>query len=200
MNAPARRLVPVVLTLWLASACSIPSRAWLAGDGGRDAPVAPQEPPATRSQEKPRVQEPEEEEEAPRRSGRPFLIGVLLYLPNRVLDLLDVARAGVEVGPGVGLDLTATEYLRLGLMARTSAGVGYETLRHLPVKAAGETYLDVGPLGINPAFPLPWYRNTWDLRVEAHVLLVGAHVAVNPAEIADAILGLTTFDLMDDDY
>jgi len=154
----------------------------------------PQEP---EKQEKPKTQEKEEE---PPREGRSAGHVILLYIPNRLLDIFDIARFGVNAGPGVGADVEATEYLRAAAMSRISAGVGYETLRHLPVMAGAESELALGPVGTTAAIPYTWYRNTWDVRVELHVLIVGAHVAVNPAEILDAILGFTTIDIMDDDY
>jgi hypothetical protein len=164
----------------------------LEGDAGRDGLIpAERQEPATAQESKPEEEPPEE---------RSFLHVLLLYIPNRIVDLLDIARFGIDVGPGIGLDLTATEYARLALLTRISAGVGYQTLRHMPVKAGAESNFGVGPFGANVGFPLTWYRNTWDLRVEAHLLIVGAHVAVNPAEILDAVLGLTTFDLLGDDF
>ena len=47
---------------------------------------------------------------------------ILLYLPNRILDLLEVVLLGVHVGPGIGLDLRVTRFIQLA--ADTSADVG----------------------------------------------------------------------------
>jgi hypothetical protein len=91
--------------------------------------------------------------------------------------------------------------VRAAAMFRTSVGIGYETLRHLPYKVGAESYADLGPVSTGAAVGGPlWYREFWDIRPEIHVLLVGAHVAVNPAEILDAILGFATIDIMGDDY
>src|SRR5262245_21319436 len=200
--------VPLVLVSLLSACAARASRAYAFPTGDwsdlrdQDAP-APQSPPRyaeERKQERRADERDEREKKEKPSEGRSLVHTLLLYVPNRVLDVLDVARAAVDVGPGTGVDLTGTEYMRLGMLARTSAGAGYETARHLPVKLAAESYLDVGPLGVNPGFPITWYRNTWDLRIEAHLFILGAHVAVNPAEIFDAVLGLTTFDLMGDDF
>lgn len=138
-----------------------------------------------------------EEEEEERRS---FLVSLLLYLPNRIIDIFDFVRAGVSVGPGIGIDLTATEYLNLSLMTRASVGLGYQTLRHLPIEAASYAMIGVGPLKMSGDPGLSWHRSPGDIRVELHVLLVGAHVAVEPFEIFDFIVGLIGFDPMDDDF
>jgi hypothetical protein len=187
--------VPALLAL---AACA---RAPLGIDGGlraseRESLVNASAAAASTAQDEPKKQDAPKEEE---KKGRPILTTVILYLPNRVVDLFDIARAGVEVGPGIGIDLTATEAASVAFMSRTSVGIGYETLRHLPFKMGGEFYAGVGPIqpGIGGE---NWYRNFWDLRVELHVLLVGAHVAVNPGEIVDFIVGIFTFDPMHDDF
>jgi hypothetical protein len=129
-----------------------------------------------------------------------ILMVLLLYIPNRIFDAGDVVRAGVNLGPGIGADLCATESLSVAAMFRTSVGVGYETLRHMPVVWGGESYAAVGPVSSKVVGGPIWYRQYWDIRPELHVVLVGAHVAVNPAEIADFFLGFTTIDIMNDDY
>ena len=170
---------------------------WVARDE-RPAVLAEAQEPPPKQDSKSQEAKPAAKEEEP--EGRSLVHILLLYIPNRILDVFDIARFGVDVGPGFGIDLTATEFLRLGFLSRFSVGAGLQTLRHMPVKGGAESYNEIGPLSANTGFPISWYRNTWDLRVEAHVLLVGAHVAVNPAEILDAILGFTTFDLMNDDF
>jgi hypothetical protein len=162
---------------------------------------SPQESkPESTSEQKPETTETKKEEK-PEKKSRPLLLGILLYLPNRVMDLFDIVRFGVDVGPGVGVEAEVTEYAQAGAMVRTSVGAGFQTLRHLPIKAAlAESYAAVGPLAIEPTAGVGWYRNTWDVRVEAHVAIVGAHVAVNPAEILDFFLGFLTIDTMDDDF
>lgn len=137
-------------------------------------------------------------DEAPKES-RSFLHGVLMYLPNRVIDLFDVARAGVNVGPGIGVDLAATEALQAQAFTHASVGLGLESLRHSPVFAGSEAGLGVGPLGAVGDAGATWYRSPTDLRVGAYVALVGAHVAVDPVEILDFIFGFLTIDLRDDD-
>ena len=152
----------------------------------------------------PRDDEPKEaskkksEEES--ESGRSAAHVILLYIPNRFLDLFDMVRFGIDVGPGIGAIITPTEYLQVSFLTRISAGVGFQTFRHLPFKAGADSEVGFGILTIEANPGINWYRNVWDLRVELHVLLVGGHVAVNPAEIADFILGFTTIDIMGDDY
>jgi hypothetical protein len=132
--------------------------------------------------------------------GRSVFHVILLYIPNRFLDLFDMFRFGVEVGPGIGIDAAATDALRVGLMTRITAGVGLQTLRHVPVKLDSEGYAGLGPVDIGGKGGLPWYRDPWDVRLEVMALLVGGHAAVNIKEIGDFFVGFLTIDIADDDF
>jgi hypothetical protein len=123
-----------------------------------------------------------------------------LWLPNRILDACDLVRAGVDVGPGIGFDGCVTHYMRIAGMARTSGGIGYQTFRHSPAKFAHEEYVISGPKAAEAGLGANWYHQTWDVRLELHLLLVGAHAAVNLGEIGDFLAGIVTLDPMDDDY
>lgn len=137
----------------------------------------------------------EEEEE----EDRSVFVHILLYVPNRVIDAFDIVRAGVSVGPGIGVDLTATEWLNATLMAKASVGVGYQTLRHLPVEAAAYTMVGAGPVKLAADPGLDWYRSSGEFRVEVHAVIVGAHAVVEPFEIFDLLAGFLFFDPLDDD-
>lgn len=131
---------------------------------------------------------------------RSTVTSVLLYAPSRVLDALDVVRAGAEVGPGFGFDAQITNAARLAYMGRTSAGIGVQTLRHLPIKAGFESDVDVGiPRGRSDEGLLAWHRSPADIRIDLHPLIAGAHVAFEPVELVDLIGGFFTLDLKDDD-
>lgn len=149
----------------------------------------------------------------------------LHYLPNRLLDLLDVFKVSIGVGPGVGLEVYATRNVwlgyewwrswRLGIDGRAS---GFYEEGHFrewrlgdrvnPDAAAGRRPLfalrDLRPFekplvpGV-PAVPeVP--RNDWDVGVRAHLLLVGAEALVRPFEVFDFLVGLWGDDPALDDY
>ncbi|MFG0318467.1 MAG: hypothetical protein ACF8XB_14430 [Planctomycetota bacterium JB042] len=149
----------------------------------------------------------------------------LLYVPNRLLDLLDVFKASVGVGPGFGLELYGTENAwlgyetyrswRLALDGRAS-GVyeeGHHQEWHVGTREGEDARAGRAPLwalrdmrpyeaplkpGV-PAVPeVP--RNTWDVGLRAHLALIGAEVLVRPAEIVDFVVGLWGDDLSEDDY
>ena len=125
---------------------------------------------------------------------------ILMYVPNRILDLFDIVRVGVNAGPGVGAHAKATEPAQLLFMSRMSAGVGLQGLRRLPVYAAMESGAGVGPLGADANVGVGWYQSPTDLRLELHPLLAGAHVAIDPVEILDFLAGFLTLEVREDDY
>ncbi|MHC4923807.1 MAG: hypothetical protein ACYTG4_06975 [Planctomycetota bacterium] len=114
-----------------------------------------------------------------------FVGTLVLWLPNRVLDLFDIAKA-TDVAQGMFLNLT-------------SVGVGLQTLRSLPAYAGVESAVGAGPLGVDMTAGLGWDHSPTDVRLEVHPVLAGAHVAVDPVAIVDFILGIFTIDISDDD-
>ena len=184
-----RLLLVALLTLLLASCGSLrPHDA--APPEAPGAVLAPQE-------EAPAAEEgdaaPADEEES-----RGLATHVLLYLPNRVLDLFDVAKVGVDVGPGLGIELKATEAVQAMALTTFAIGVGFQGLRHLPFRIGPEAAFGVGPLG-GTAELGGWYRSPTEFRVGLHVLLVGAHASVDPVEIVDFVLGFLLIDVKGDD-
>ncbi len=150
---------------------------------------------------------------------------LIFYLPNRLLDVIDLLKVSVGVGPGFGLELYASEnfwlsYLnyrswRLGIDGR-STGL-YEEGRyrewHLgdrrgDADAKGRALIGVlGPMrayeaplrdGV-PALP-PVPKNAWDIGVQAHALIAGAEVLIRPYELFDFVVGLWGDDPAGDDF
>jgi|GEM_PF-2215975 len=125
---------------------------------------------------------------------------VLLYIPNRIIDLLDTIRFGVNVGAGIGVDVRCTKWGKLTLISDTSAGIGYQTLRHLPVCLRSQSKIGLAFLSTPGWDLLGWYEADYDLRLELFVLLVGAHAAVDLGEVLDFVGGIFTWDPMEDDF
>lgn len=146
--------------------------------------------------------EPQADSDGPAKeakSGRSFLVGALLYLPNRILDVFDLVRFGVDVGPGVGGQLKATDPLQVAAIFRFSAGVGFQGFRHLPIQLSAEAGAAVGPIAAVADPGLVWYQSPTDIRIFAHVLLVGVHVAIDPVEWLDLPAGFILLDPANDD-
>jgi hypothetical protein len=125
---------------------------------------------------------------------------VVLYPLNRVVDLFDVARLGVNVGPGVGLDVQASDLARLAFIYDSSVGAGFQGLRRPPVCVRSRTAMAVGIVRTPPTSTLGWHGQFWDVGAELHALLLGAHAYVNPKEILDFFGGWFFYDPMNDDF
>ena len=128
-----------------------------------------------------------------------ILMVLLLYIPNRIFDAGDVVRAGVNWGPGIGADLCATESLSVAAMFRTSVGVGYETLRHMPVVwgrelRGGRTRVVQGRRGPHLVSPVLGHSPRAPCRAR------GGARRREPRRDRGLFLGFTTIDIMNDDY
>ena len=129
--------------------------------------------------------------------GSPWWADVLLYIPNRVLDLIDVFRVDVGVGASVGAVVRVTEYAQLGYrqMAPVSLRVG-DFGRQFPVLV--ETSNEIG---VSPAFKQSADRDVCsaEIGLGGDLLIVGAYGGICLDELADFVGGLFLIDFKDDD-
>ena len=134
-----------------------------------------------------------------------FLWGVVMYLPNRVLDVLDIARARVRLGPGFAFGARATEYADVFLGSYATVYVGLpgprgRTLPRLPVGLESKSGAEVSVADVTLEAGLGPDYGMAEAGLGFQFALVGVDVGVDPFEILDLIVGLFTFDPMDDDF
>lgn len=134
------------------------------------------------------------------------VIGTLIwYIPNRVLDVLDIVRARVRLGPGVAFGARATELadVFLGTYATIYVGLPGPRGRVFPRLPAGfesksgaeASVADVTVEGgIGPDY------GEFECGAGLQLLIVGFDVGVDPFEILDLAVGLLTFDPASDDF
>jgi hypothetical protein len=133
-----------------------------------------------------------------------FLVGAALYVPNRVLDLLDIFRLRVRVGPGVAAGVRATEVASAyaGTYASVYAGLPGPRLRQTPKLPVGlESHNGVSASvfdatadgGIGPDYSSTEFGGG----IQAGIL--GLDFGIDPVEIADFVVGIFTLDLREDD-
>ena len=130
---------------------------------------------------------------------------VLWYVPNRFMDLFDMFRFRVRVGPGLAAGLRVTDYAAFyaGNYASVYAGLpGPRNSRYVRWPVGYECLKGVVIGGVNATDDTlygPGYgRNEIDLGV--HLGVVGGEVGFDPLEFADFLTGLFMFDLVRDDY
>lgn len=129
--------------------------------------------------------------------GTPWWAEVLLYIPNRLLDLIDVFRVDVGVGASVGGVVRVTKHAQLGYrqMIPVSLRVG-DFGRQFP--AVVETSNE---LGVSPAFKQSADRDVCEAEVGLglDVLLLGGYAGVCLDEVADFVGGIFLVDFKKDD-
>ncbi|HTE06325.1 MAG TPA: hypothetical protein VK824_09030 [Planctomycetota bacterium] len=136
--------------------------------------------------------------------GDGVLHGVLLYIPDRIFDLLDIVRLRLRVGPGFAADIRATDaadaYLGfyssifIGIPGPRGAAfanwpIGYENR-----SGAELSVVDLGSGGRDG----PHYGRV-EFGLGLHVALFGLDLGVDPWEAVDFVAGLVTVDLVGDD-
>lgn len=134
---------------------------------------------------------------------------VAMYLPNRIVDALDIVHFGVGVGPGIGLELHPTRYARLGADAAASFGWGWFGRAGMPWQgavytrsAAGlteslHTETGHGRESNDPSWL--WRFPMHDVGAYADLVLVQGYLAFAPDELIDFVTGLATYDWKRDD-
>lgn len=181
-----RRASALLFTLLLAAACAAAPSPSLADskDGTSNAAVSPKAPWGDFKV----VERP-----APYSTWE----RVLLWFPNRIVDLLDVFRVDVGVGPAAGGVVRVSRYGQAGYrtMSPGSLRVGLFG-RRAPVLVESSNEFGIGPA----------YVESKDRKVCAgeiglglDALIVGGYAGICLEELADFALGIFTIDLMDDD-
>jgi hypothetical protein len=150
---------------------------------------------------------------------------IALYLPDRVLDLLDIVSFDVHVGLGVYANVHVTRAMQFGAGARGVAGIGWHDQRSLGLELQGEAGLwalafaseaygglltgtsgvvagGQGLTGLVEPTDMVFqeYRDYWAVGAGVTLLVVGVDVDLHPVELADALVGFTTIDFLHDDF
>ncbi|MCX7017593.1 MAG: hypothetical protein WCK47_13835 [bacterium] len=120
---------------------------------------------------------------------------ILYYIPNRVLDFVDIGRASIGIGPGYGLNVRLTELAEVGVGKYETTRFGMKG-RVLPIYEENIDEAGVAFLGfVNGCLQ----RDPTEIGADLHVGIIGAQVAVSLAEAADFITGIVLIDLQGDD-
>ena len=123
---------------------------------------------------------------------------VLLYIPNRIVDLLDIFRLDLGAGPAVGGVVRVTKFAQAGMrnMLPLSVRVGLAG-RRLPVFVESSN-----EIGVSPAFAQSKDRNVsaGELGLGIDLGIIGAYGGVCLDEAGDFLAGIVGFDPKDDDF
>lgn len=149
---------------------------------------------------------------------------LLLWVPDRLLDLLDLVSVDLRVGWGLLADVHVTRPVSLGAGLAGTLGLGWHEQRSLGTRITSAAGWRLGPLGAG--FDLGFdsgtgerwsgggrreqgsgpralihqeWRDAWAVGAEVQLVLAGAAVDVHPLELVDLLAGLVLLDPGHDD-
>jgi hypothetical protein len=137
--------------------------------------------------------------------GDGFLYGALVYIPNRLLDVFDIVRARVRLGPGLAVGARATELADVFVGSYASVYIGLpgprgRVMPRLPAGLESKSGIEVSAADATLEAGLgPDYGDT-EFGFGFQLAIVGVDIGVDPGEILDLVLGLVTIDIADDDF
>ena len=128
--------------------------------------------------------------------GKPWWEHVMLWIPNRVMDALDVVHLDLGIGPAVGVAARVTKYGQLGYRQIAPFSLrGGLFGRKAPVMVETSNEFGIGP----------GYVNSKDRKIcngEVGLgadLIIGGYVGVCSEELLDFLAGLVFLDVSNDD-
>ncbi len=122
----------------------------------------------------------------------------LLYLPNRLLDLLDIFKLDLGLGVGYGAVMRPSKPLQFGYRKIEPGMVRVGLMgRRAPVMFESRTESGFGDdYRENPRREV----STGEFGVGVDLGIVGAYAGLGVDSLGDFVLGLAGIDLEDDDY
>ena len=139
-----------------------------------------------------------------KKSSRSITHRLILWAPNRVLDVFDIMRVRIRLGFGLGLGVRATKYVAAfaGSYTTIYAGLPGPRCRRMPRSPVGlESYngakASVVDLtvdgGIGPAYSATEFGAGFQL------ILLGIDIGIDPFEVIDFAGGILLWDPRQDD-
>ncbi len=129
---------------------------------------------------------------------------LLFYLPNRCLDLVDIFRFRLRVGPGLAADARMTIYAANFIGSYNIVYVGLPGPRRAPVlpRLAGrEALKGLIIMGVDASddAPHPPNYSHSEMTLGAQALLAGVDIGMDPIELGDFLAGWFMLDITGDD-
>jgi len=130
---------------------------------------------------------------------------VIFYIPNRILDFLDMVRLRARIGPGLAVGVRATDPFSVFFGGYMSVYAGLPGPRLKPTvkfPIGLENQEGVGVSIFNLTYDAglgPDYSQT-EIGASFQALIAGLDVTVDPIEVLDFALGLIFIDIRQDDF
>jgi hypothetical protein len=146
--------------------------------------------------DEPTAHRPTTEQHVDENGAPEFLQAVCWYIPNRIVDLLDIPRLYLTFGDGMGASLRITKYINATWFHDDAYGLGYSP-RKPPF--FGET-VNERYFGFLAAQTGELDRDPSEIGLTFHFIAIGANAAVSLSETVDFVLGFLGIDLRADDH
>lgn len=131
---------------------------------------------------------------------------ILMYVPNRVFDVLDIVRARVRIGPGLSVGARVASIVTIFVGGHSTAYVGLPGPRGKPEVSLPFGLEDNSGPALAPTKESqeetgkrPYYGPV-EIGAEAQAAIVGVNVGVEPLEALDFLAGILVIDLKGDDF
>lgn len=131
---------------------------------------------------------------------------LLLWIPNRVFDVLDLVRFRVRVGPGVSVDARVTELVDVSLGAHATVFVGLHGPRNEPqvpwpvgFETLATAEVSVAQKGTDEGRFGPQY-GPLETGAGFQAGIIGLDIGVEPYDALDLLAGIFLFDPKGDDF
>lgn len=152
----------------------------------------------------PRIGAAEEVQETKVGEKHGTLHKTVMYLPNRILDVFDIIRLRIRVGPGFAAGARVTEVASAFVGSYTSVYAGLPGPRNRPLpklpfgledrSGIQASILDASATGgFGPDY------GPAEIGAGAQLFLIGLDVGADPLETVDLLAGFFLFDLRNDD-
>jgi hypothetical protein len=127
----------------------------------------------------------------------PWYVQVLFWIPNRMMDFIDIFRVDVGIGPSYGAVVRLSKYGQFGYRNPDPTSVRLGAFgRHQPFLIERST-----EFGIGPGFVDSKERKVCpgEVGLGADLLIGGAYAGICIEEVVDFAAGLFFIDIMNDD-
>jgi hypothetical protein len=137
----------------------------------------------------------------PARADAGIIKNVVLYIPNRVFDLMDIVRFRLRFGPGLSAGVRATTLLSAYAGVQSSLYVGLRGPRgerEIPWPFGFDNRAGA-QVSLIDATAAGTYYDPLEFGFEVQPLIFGVNIGIGGFEILDFITGLVFIDLAGDD-
>jgi len=129
----------------------------------------------------------------------------LMYIPNRILDIFDMVRAKLRLGPGfaIGAQATSLTHVYVGTYFTVFIGLPGPRQRKMPKLPVGvetRTGAQLSKADVTLEGGLGPDYGKWEFALSFQLAIIGADLGIDPYEIWDFIAGIATFDPAEDDF